>query len=425
MTERILTLDKQTYGGYRGLKLWKSKSGECIVAQVPRTCEERSSKKARHHEDHLLIEVGDIVTTINGSRSFDDIVKKDVLFRSSSTITVTLQTNQLLTWREKSIAAFDLKPVPDAWRNEVREYSDSKWENYFSFRVYNEFISKRQETEIEYQGFLDKEWIEVMADRIEELMENKDCQWQWTPMISDVVYDDDSIRTCDYLGFVWSPFEIPACIALNHYFHNRARYSTVEYWTNWKYYVPDFNSLKVDLEDEDFTELCSCVVDDENHHAGFIVNNSLHSYIVDKMRQHLYGTNNEVCKSATCSDKNFLFLLFGSMGTTDPELKEDPLRCDLGYVWKPYFDEKQRKEMFDSRVPVNDNPDSTFPQSIHDYEPEECSWLYYAVLKASRSLGPFTKHYKYVQDTHCYSEDEEEGDYSDYDSEGRSNLYYY
>ncbi len=65
-----------------------------------------------------------------------------------------------------------------------------------------------------------------------------------------------------------------------------------------------------------YVQLCS--FDDD-----VIKTSNLNKTAVAKLRKFLYGGNTKKIKQQTCSDKDFLLLLFGSMGSTDEHLEDD------------------------------------------------------------------------------------------------------
>lgn len=95
----------------------------------------------------------------------------------------------------------------------------------------------------------------------------------------------------------------------------------------------DYNYELVDFEDSDdviaagkYVELCS-------FNNDVIKTSNLNKTTLTKLRKFLYGVNTKKIKQQTCSDKDFLLLLFGSMGTTDERLEDDETRCCLGWTW--------------------------------------------------------------------------------------------
>lgn len=96
---------------------------------------------------------------------------------------------------------------------------------------------------------------------------------------------------------------------------------------------------------------------------------NLNKSTYQKLRKFLFGTCSTDSENVTCSDMNFWLLLFGSMGSTDPDLSYDPKGGDLGYSWRP--GKEMRKKLFELKAKEGDaNPGAPF----EDYYPDGCSW---------------------------------------------------
>eukprot|EP00550_Attheya_septentrionalis_P005447 CAMPEP_0198298156 /NCGR_PEP_ID=MMETSP1449-20131203/39851_1 /TAXON_ID=420275 /ORGANISM="Attheya septentrionalis, Strain CCMP2084" /LENGTH=380 /DNA_ID=CAMNT_0043999345 /DNA_START=105 /DNA_END=1247 /DNA_ORIENTATION=+ len=342
-----------------------------------------------------------------------------------------------LSWRLQSIQRFGLRPVPPAWASAVAGGTEEAWKKYYKYRCQTEGIKEEEggddNMDKEEQGDDDdddydwgdedygsKELMEEWKKKLGYMKyEAKDCGWQWTPKFGYLTWDDNEIRSAEYYCHVWSPFAIPHAIALEHRYHRRPRYSTMEFYTVWSYRLVDFEEEDDDDDDDDdeakkYTELCSNCFEDEAMRASVIQTSNLNMKTVHKLRRFLYGSVNAESKKTTCSDLGFLLLLFGSMGTVD--LGEDPKHGWLGYDWSP--DEELRKKLFDDKVPEDgDLEEGDPPESIDNYYPSGCSWLRHRVLEITDNLGPIFKHYRHptIKDAPGYrSPDDEES----YDSEG-------
>jgi len=284
------------------------------------------------------------------------------------------------------------------------------WKRYVEYRTkFDAYCSKQKQAyhEKEYddedRGYLLDLWTKGMKANI-DTYKSKDLlkvEWQWTPMVDHTVWEDmDELRTGHYSSHVWSPYVIPRAIQLKHFFHCRARYSTIEFGTQWTYRILDFNEFSgsdstTDIYDDGHTELCSNCYEDEERRVDTIDVSNLNICTVDQLRSTLYGSTSMASKEATCSDQWFLHLLFGSMGTVDPDLAMDLFRNSYGYAWQP--DDKLREQFFADKVPVvreeSEDDKPTAPKSVYDY----CvytSWLKHRVLEVSNTLGPIERYYK-------------------------------
>ena len=318
------------------------------------------------------------------------------------------------SWRDKSIARFDLKPVPSKWKDAVGTYSEDSWERYYRYRV-----GKEDDNPLNKKSYSDhydsdgnsipsddddeckweKEamesilygWIESDFSGMEKITKSmvEGCKWQWTPKEPRIEWEEENQpRSVDYYAHVWSPYAIPHAIQLNHSWYGKMRYSGFELQTDWNYRLLDFEE---DIENQSgnyYKELCSANSDDE------IKTSHLNKATVGKLRKFLYGTNSKESKKLTCSDTDFLLLLFGSMGSTDKNLEEDEKDCSLGYTWCPWKDEAMKKKLFDAKAPEDDDPNGDPPTSLEKYNPRWCSWLRYRILEVTDSLGPISKHYQ-------------------------------
>jgi hypothetical protein len=200
--------------------------------------------------------------------------------------------------------------------------------------------------------------------------------------------DNDKLRSADYYAHVWSPFAIPHAIKLYHSWYGKVGWSYSELSTDYNYELVDFEDSDDVIAAGKYVELCS-------FNNDVIKTSNLNKTTLTKLRKFLYGVNTKKIKQQTCSDKDFLLLLFGSMGTTDERLEDDEKRCCLGWTWVPWKDsDDMTKKLFDLKAPADDDENGVPPTSLEKYSPRACSWLRYAILKASDSLGPVSKHYK-------------------------------
>ena len=190
--------------------------------------------------------------------------------------------------------------------------------------------------------------------------------------------------------------------------------------TDYHYKLVDFEGSDEVIADGKYMELCS-------FNNDVIKTPKMNKATVAKLRKFLYGANTKKIKQQTCSDKDFLFLLFGSMGSTDKDLEDDAKEACLGWTWEPWKDDGMKeklfdlKELFDLKAPAYDDENGVAPTSLEKYYPSRCSWLKYAILKAADSLGPVSQHYKpppekKASPTRGYDDYDERSDASDYDS---------
>lgn len=175
----------------------------------------------------------------------------------------------------------------------------------------------------------------------------------------------------------------------------------------------------IDFEDassmkSEYKELCSNGYKDQELRADVISTSHLNMRTVKKLRRFLFGSDSADSKKLICSDETFLRILFGSMGTVDPDLESEMKNGSLGYIWKVgYGDDEMKKLLFDEKAPEDDDPDGDPPESYDDYNPCGCSWLKYRVLEITKSLGPISRHYKHptkkdAMGYYGYSDEEDE-----------------
>ena len=313
------------------------------------------------------------------------------------------------SWRVKCIDKFGLRPLP----NDAAIGSEDAWKRYYEFRSREEAGSASDEENSEFL----EEWKGGMAERTSKYLAENQVKWHWTPMLGgDLVWEDyDHLRTAEYYSTVWSPYAIPHAIALMHRYHNRVRMHSVEFHTFWAYSFVDCEDEST-IDGEGYRKICSNHFEDEELRADVIKFQTLNASTCEKLRKFLYGAQ---CQEVTCSDMDFWLLLFGSMGTIDSDLEEDPKGGQLGYVWQPYRDSKMRKFLYDLKAVEGDEededeeggPDGPFDE----YYPSGCSWLKHRVMEISDNLGAVTKHYKHptIEDAIGYRSEE----YGDDDEE--------
>jgi len=162
------------------------------------------------------------------------------------------------------------------------------------------------------------------------------------------------------------------------------------------------------IKNKKFQELCSNCYEDEELRLDVIDDEHLNEKTCSLLRNFLFGSDSEHSKSITCSDMNFWLLLFGSMGTTSPNVGGDAMDGGVGYHWRAW-DTHVRKKLYDLKAgPEGEGSDPN--GKYEDYYPDGCSWLKYKVLKITNNLGPITKHYEppTIKDAPGWSEEWQE-----------------
>ena len=132
------------------------------------------------------------------------------------------------------------------------------------------------------------------------------------------VWEDcfDDLREGVYLAYVWSPYAIPHAVGLEHDYHRRARWSSIEFQTVWRYTLVDFedDTSTRPWNFKDFILMCSNRYDNEELRADIINTGKLTMTTVNRIRTFLYGSRAQACKDLTCSDATLMELIFASMG---------------------------------------------------------------------------------------------------------------
>jgi hypothetical protein len=324
------------------------------------------------------------------------------------------------SWRDKCITKFNLRPVPDAWTDSVARGSESAWERYYHRRCkeertheekygdqYNSDGDLIDEEEEDSHGpesnkSLMQSWKWAMEDILEEnkyLVEG--CQWMWTPFIGSVDWDDSRLISANYYSTVWSPYVIPHAVELHHYYHSKPGWSKIDFYTEWEYYLRDFE--EEESKSVKYQQLCS----NRLERIDVIKTPGLNKETYNKLRSFLYGTHSPESEAITCSALNFWRLIFASMGTTDPKLG-DTLRylgC-VGYHWE--IDDKLRKKLHDEKAVEPEDEDDPNGRMI-----SKCSWLRHKILEITDNLGPVTKYYEGPKMEDGCDSDEYEGSDSD------------
>ena len=283
------------------------------------------------------------------------------------------------SWRIKSIEKFGLKPVPDGWKDSVAVGTEDDDED--------EDISVDGCT----SAFM-RDWKETVNTRASKCTA-KDTEWHWTPRFGHLVWEDcDELRSAEYYAHVWSPYEIPRAIELEHRYHYRARYSSVEFDTVWSYRKIDFEEEST-INCDTYKTICANCFEDQELRADVIKTSHMNKRTCKVLRELLYGSYSKESKRMTCSNKNFWLLLFGSMGTTDPDLETDPMGgygegSYLGYVWGQCMDKDLRMKLYSQKAAEKDDPEGDPNGPFGEYYPKGCSWLKHRLLEITNSLGP-------------------------------------
>lgn len=196
----------------------------------------------------------------------------------------------------------------------------------------------------------------------------------------------------------------------------RVRWSSIEFSTTWSYRFIDFEASNP--TESKYKELCSNFYRNQELRADVIDTSNLNIETVNELRRFVFGSDSEDSKKLICPDDTFIRILFGSMGTVDPDLESDMRSGCLGYSWT--IDDEVRKMLFEAKAPEDDDPEGDPPESFDDYYPNGCSWLMYRVLEITGTLGPISRHYKHptIKDASGYyehgsDEDDNDDEYKD------------
>ncbi|CAJ1919826.1 unnamed protein product [Cylindrotheca closterium] len=292
-------------------------------------------------------------------------------------------------WRAKCIERFQLKPVPEGWKDAVAGGTETAWKRYFEYRSQEE--EKLSVYDPDHDDYC---YDEPKCDFMKEWkakMRSVTCRepwFSWTPKFGRLVWvDEDEYRTAEYYSHIWSPYAIPHALGLEHYYHHKVT-SFIEFRSIWSYRMIDF---EIDSSPTvECTELCS-------NHNDDVDTSNLKMATVNKLRRFLFGSDSEESKIILCDNHRFLGILFGSMGTMKlvSDTMGDMGNVYLGYVWSP--DEELRKKLFEEGVSADDCPDDDDepPESFDYYNPREISWLEHRVMEITGTLGPVSTHYEH------------------------------
>jgi hypothetical protein len=299
-------------------------------------------------------------------------------------------------WRTKCIEEFKLEPVPVTWSDQVARGSETTWKNYFEYRKKQEkFDDEDDEDEDEDDENGVKEAVQEWEGKLEDLAfeifpkqkVNPSVKWQTHLRVEELLMNDDvEMRSALLLGNVYSPYALPHAIHLEHRYHRRPRYSTMEFFATWGYNLLGFEGEDFvedyENDEEGFTTLCSNCYEDEELCADVIDVSHLNHNTVDRLRRFLFGAIQE-SKPVCCDDFSFLRLLFGSMGTfgDDKTSYTTLFRGCIGYSWKiPFDSDSLRNKMIKEGVIGEDD----FP---------DIDWLEHRMREVARVLRPIDGYY--------------------------------
>ena len=330
-----------------------------------------------------------------------------------------------ISWRDKSIEKFNLKPVPILWKDSVAKGSEAAWKRYYEQRCKEEKIHEENygdkdkynsdgdiiysdEDDDDYDNGTtsDKDLMDTWKWEMEDVLEEEKylaegCEWHWTPLIGTVDWDDSRLISADYYSTVWSPYAIPRGIGLHHYYHSEPKWDYIDFNTHWEYNLVDFEEETSKYVT--YKRFCSNMLDKIDN----IKTPGLNKETYKKLRCFIYGNHSKESESVTCSAYNFWRLLFASMGTTDSNLSDTlGTRGCVGYHWE--MDDTLRKKLYDEKaIEPDDDADPNGP--FNKYRPcfRKTSWLRHKILEITDNLGPVMKHY--VGPT---MKDADESDYS-------------
>lgn len=202
-------------------------------------------------------------------------------------------------------------------------------------------------------------------------------------------YGCNELQSATYKAIVFSPYAIPHAIELQHRYHRRARWSTMEFYATWAYSLKTYDN-GVSSSNE-MMQLCSNCYEDEELRADTIELDGLTTSTVDRMREHLFGT---LSSKSYLDDFSFMKLIFASMATPNFETVEG----EIGHGWFP-----------DSKVSKQIVAEGIFPS---EDEIKGIQWLEYEVRRVTNALRPIDKYYEppKIQDAPGYYDDASDSD---------------
>lgn len=318
-----------------------------------------------------------------------------------------MSTANDVNWRQKCIDEFKLLSIPAEWKvdEKTSTATNDVWRAYFHHRKQCESRAKTlyagQDSD-GYDYYLEKDLVKQCRNKLKQMQEaigGAASTWldityvQVTELVPE--YDGiGDISTAEYKAIVWSMYAIPHSVELEHRYHCRPRYSSVEFSTSW-YYTLKYYTDVVSTFREDKRKLCSNCFEDERLRLDCIDARGLDSYTVSCLRLHLFGANSDESKQAL-NDFDFLRLLFASMATPDFET----LKGNVGYAWQPGLGSRAEKELVDEGLVAN----------IRDAMTIKIKWLEYEVRRVTDTLRPIDKYYEppRLQDALGYDSEEME-----------------
>jgi hypothetical protein len=171
------------------------------------------------------------------------------------------------SWKQKCIDAFELQPVParkgTASQKALSELDvEEMWKRYYEFRIQ---ANRDEEEEESYDDDDngDKELLQKMQEDVKDLAAELDCPW-WTQhmkmRVTEAVWEEcDELRTLTVHSYIFSPYQIPHAVQLEHRFHYRARMSSIEFFCSWNFsllHLKDYTPQPC-YADEELEVLCS------------------------------------------------------------------------------------------------------------------------------------------------------------------------
>jgi hypothetical protein len=295
-------------------------------------------------------------------------------------------------WRTKCIEEFKLQPIPVTWSDQVARGSEKAWKKYFEYR--KQLVKKGGDQDDCVEKTL-QGWESTMEDLEFEIFPEQEFNpeqpglWQTHLSIRNLRLDSNNrMGSAQFHGCVYSPYALPRGINLQHWYHRRPRYSTMEFCVEWAYKLLDFEDAGDEDFDEDqdeddesggFTTLCSNCFEDEYLRADVIDVSHLNQNTVDRLRRFLFGAIEE-SKPVYCNDVSFLRLLFGSMGTFGDDGSYATLNHGwIGYSWTSPSSVRE-KMIKESAIGLDESY-------------TEISWLEHRIREATGALRPIDAYY--------------------------------
>ena len=334
-------------------------------------------------------------------------------------------------WRQKSIEKFKLKEIPTEWTTEAllsKSKGDNEtWKQYYCYRTKKKAFISGLDNDLEgnWPAPEIRQQLKDLATTV-GFPEFSDHSLQY---IADITFEDyKEIRSVTYKSIVFSPYALPQAIVLEHRYHYRTRYHSVEFGCYWHFQLLGFDNTNMDYANsrqtkyymlEDGMELlCNNVLldDDDGYSWSDVEDIDVSNFTpstVRRLRTWIFGSLQK--STEVMNDFDLLRLLLTTIGGAEfGSFSKD----FIGHTFK-FYDSCRNGNIIDQMI-----ADGVVKDEDEALELPDITWLEYQVRLVSGALRKQDRYYVGYDQRQAKADWRERKRGSDYEEEDEGSEWF-